>query len=77
MYLVGVNFCNSIIIPATASPVVELIIDKTLSSEQLNSRWIKAVRLPVKLKHSPVVKWLVVRGSLITLKHVIHDKKTR
>ena len=52
-----------------------MLIDKALSSDKPNSHWFEADWLNVM--RSPVIERLMVRGSQVSLKHVIHDMEAR
>ena len=56
-----------------------ILIDKTISSDNC-SKSVTGSRLTgyiVNVMRSPVIERLVVRGSQIALKHVIHDMEVR
>ena len=52
-----------------------VLIDKALSSDKPN--WFEADWLHCNVMHSPVIERLMVRGSQVARKHVIHDMVTR
>ena len=57
-----------------------MLIDKALSSDKPNGHWFSGSRLTgyiVNVMRSPVIKRLMVRGSQVALKNVIHDMVTR
>ena len=57
-----------------------MLIDKSPSSDYLNGHWFEADWLYSKrdaLSSNRKVERLMVRGSRVALKHVIHDMKTR
>ena len=56
-----------------------MLIDKALSSDKLNGHLLNS-RLTgyiVNVMRSPVIERLMVRGSQVALKHVIHDMEAR
>ena len=54
-----------------------MLIDKALSSDKPNGYWFEADWLHVNVMRSPVIERLMVRGSQVALKHVIHDMEAR
>ena len=55
-----------------------MLIDKALSSNKPNDHWFEADWLHCKnVMRSPVIERLMVRGSQVALKHVIHDMEAR
>ena len=53
-----------------------MLIDKALSSDKPNGHWFEADWLHCK-RDAPVIERLMVRGSQVALKHVIHDMEAR
>ena len=54
-----------------------MLIDKALSREKPNGHWFEADWLHSNVMRSPVIERLMVRGSQVALKHVIHDMEAR
>ena len=58
-----------------------MLIDKALSSDKPNGHWFEADLLVsgyiVNVMRYPVIERLMVRGSQVALKHVIHDMEAR
>ena len=54
-----------------------MLIDKALSSDKPNGHWFEADCNIVNVMRSPVIERLMVRGSQVALKHVIHDIEVR
>ena len=56
-----------------------MLIDKALSSDKSNGHWFEAEMTGyiVNVMRSPVIERLMVRGSYVALKHVIHDMEAR
>ena len=54
-----------------------MLIDKALSSDKPNVTGLRLTGYIVTLMRSPVIERLMVRGSQVALKHVIHDMETR
>ena len=55
-----------------------MLIDKALSSDKPNGHWFEGDWLHCKREmRSPVIERLMVRGSQIAFKHVIHDMEAR
>ena len=54
-----------------------MLIDKALSSDKPNGHWFEADCLHCKRMRSPAIERLMVRGSRVALKHVIHDMEAR
>ena len=54
-----------------------MLIDKTLSSDKPNVTGSRLTGYIVNVMRSPVIERLMVRGSQVALKHVIHDMEAR
>ena len=54
-----------------------MLIDKALSSDLLTVTGSRLTGYIVNVMRSPVIERLMVRGSQVALKHVIHDRETR
>ena len=54
-----------------------MLIDKALSSDKPNGHWFEAAGYIVNVMRSPVIERLMVRGSQVAPKHVIHDMEAR
>ena len=54
-----------------------MLIDKALSSDKPNGHWFERLTDIVNVMRSPVIERLMVRGSQVALKHVIHDMEAR
>ena len=54
-----------------------MLIDKALSSDYQTVTGSRLTGYIVNVMRSPVIERLMVRGSLVALKHVIHDMEIR
>ena len=54
-----------------------MLIDKALSSDKPNVTGSRLTGYIVNVMRSPVIERLMVRGSQVALKHVIHDMEAR
>ena len=54
-----------------------MLIDKALSSDKLNGHWFEADWLHCKRDALSSIERLMVRGSQVAIKHVIHDMEAR
>ena len=54
-----------------------MLIDKALSSDKQTVTGSRLTGYIINVMRSPVIEWLMVRGSQVALKHVIHDMEAR